>query len=181
MSFEPGTRNDAFTEFTIADFEGGLRCFQCGHTYDYLGDGVHPGSCPQCEGRVVSFAGEPRAVAPRTGTGDSASRRLSPLFKVTVCDATDRQFEYFIAYPEGGESQRPMPILRYVRVGDHRVHATAEHWDDRLVPACVLNVVQELTGRGLLVPSESTTTNRSWDRDSDHDEDDGGIGVRRDR
>ncbi|MFC4360451.1 hypothetical protein ACFO0N_21100 [Halobium salinum] len=173
MSFDPGTRNDA-SHTPTADLESDLRCYECGHDYTYLGTGSHPGRCPSCDGRVVTFAGEPQAVTPRTAGTEGETTRLSPLFKITVHDATDRQFEYFVAYPEAGADRRPVPILRYVRVGDHRVHATADHWDDRLVPQCVLHLVRELTGDGLLVPAERSSGNR------DRDDDDGGIGVRRD-
>lgn len=171
MSSDPGTRNGTSHGSLAVGPQSDLRCYECGHEYNYLGGGAHPGCCPRCEGRVVSFAGEPQAVAPSTSRDESGVSRLSPLFKVSVRDDTDRQFEYFVAYSEGGEGHGPAPILRYVRVGEHRVHATADHWDDSLVPTCVLHVVRDLTGCGLLVPAERSSTDR--------DDDDGGIGVKR--
>jgi hypothetical protein len=169
MSSDPGTRNGAGHAPSTTDYDRELNCYECDAEYTYLGAGDHPGRCPACESRAVSFAGDPRAVAPREGLADGSARRLAPLFKVTVGDATDRQFEYFVAYAGDDTDGRALPVLRYVRVGDYRIHPTTEEWDDELVPRCLLHVVRELTDSGLMIPSDDAS-----DRD---DDDDGGIDV----
>ncbi|MFC6724290.1 hypothetical protein ACFQE1_07865 [Halobium palmae] len=170
MSTDPGTTNDASVD-SARPADDRLRCYQCDHRYSYLGDDQHPGVCPDCGSRLVSFAGEPRAVAPREGLAGGSARRLSPVFKVIVSDETDRRFEYFVALPERG-GDGPVPILRYVRVEDHRTYPTGENWDDGLVPRGLLHVVRQLTGTGLLVPTDDAST--------DGDDGEGGIGVGRD-
>lgn len=169
MSFDPGTRNGATRSPSTTDYDRELKCYECDTEYTYLGTGEHPGRCPACSGRAVSFTGDPQAVAPREGLSDGSARRLAPLFKITVSDATDRQFEYFVAYAGDDAEGHALPALQYVRIDDHRIHATAEEWDDGLVPRCLLHVVRELTGSGLMIPNDDAS-----DRD---DDDDGGIDV----
>ncbi|RDZ51325.1 hypothetical protein C5C07_17165 [Haloferax sp. Atlit-4N] len=42
--------------------EGQLSCYDCDHTYWFLGSGPHDGRCPRCGSQLVSPAGELRIV-----------------------------------------------------------------------------------------------------------------------
>ena len=65
-----------------------IRCFECDHSYAYLGDGTHPGQCPRCRSRAVSPAGrfESAAVVEAPPTDDP------PRLTVVGTDETYRTF-----------------------------------------------------------------------------------------
>lgn len=170
MSANPGEETDGADD-SPAEFDRDLRCYQCDHRYGYFGGGHHPGVCPNCGGRLVSFAGEPRAVAPGARRAATGGEELSPVFKVVVRDATDRRFEYVVAFSER-ESGESYPLLRHVRVGDRQTAPNGDGWDEELLPDCLLHAVREMTGRGLLLPSRDSVDD--WD---DGDDDEGGIGA----
>ncbi|PSQ41170.1 hypothetical protein BRD10_00860 [Halobacteriales archaeon SW_12_71_31] len=78
------------------DQPGRLRCYDCGHAYDHLGDGHHHGRCPACGSPAVPPAGDLRVVSdldldPDPVTADGTTLR------VDAVDDTGRRFGYWLS------------------------------------------------------------------------------------
>ncbi len=125
---------------------GSIECFDCGHRYDHLGAGHHPGRCPACRSDGVSAAGPLHPVddleSVAAGPGDSTHR-------VDATDATGRLFSYWIATLHDRRAQ-----LVRVGVDDALVGPTHDAWPDRLedlVPGWLGRAVEE-AGLELVAP-----------------------------
>lgn len=99
----------------------GLRCYDCGHRYSYLGTGVHPGRCPACGARGVSPAGTLRVAEDPFPVGPDGLR-------VDAIDATGRTFSYWIASLSDGVRAQ----LVRVRVASTVVAPPHDAWPDGL-------------------------------------------------
>lgn len=128
-------------------------CYECAHTYGFLGAEPHPGICPACGSRAVSFSGQVELVDSDDVDGDErdevADLGLVNVVHVWGRDATDRPLSWHIDLI--GTCQQP--TLRHVRIGDRRVLPRAECWSDDLVPDVVRDAVREETGSELVVPT----------------------------
>ncbi|PSQ19165.1 hypothetical protein BRD00_02660 [Halobacteriales archaeon QS_8_69_26] len=111
----------------------GLRCYDCGHRYSYLGPGVHPGRCPDCGGRGVSPAGTLRVAEDPFPVGRG--------LRVDAIDATGRTFGYWVASLSDGIRAQ----LVRVRVASTIVAPSHDAWPDdmaELVPDALADRVR---------------------------------------
>ncbi|WP_138005358.1 hypothetical protein [Halalkalirubrum salinum] len=106
-----------------------LVCLSCMTTYGYIGDGPHPGSCPECGSRCVPPAGE---LIIRGNTTWRAPNGLATA-RVYAYDECGRPFEFELSAHNDrgtltgvkidGIEVPPALFQRYLRVPDS-VHRT---------------------------------------------------------
>lgn len=89
----------------------GIRCYACGHAYDYLGRQPHPGRCPRCKSHCVSPAG---ALTTLATVDVAASSDPADLTVVTIDD-------------------RRRHFLYHVRIRDHSAELVALQVDGHVV------------------------------------------------
>jgi len=162
-----------------ADAGRPLTCFPCANEYRHLGRDTHPGVCPDCGSRAVSFAGGPRVVSPERELVEKSHLQFSNVLRVVVRDDTDRKFEYLFALT-GGIGEDPLTATaKYVRIGDDVIEPTGDGSCAELFPEAVGSVVREITGSPLRLPDERgrETGRRANDADGDDEDEDGGIGT----
>ncbi|MFC4360453.1 hypothetical protein ACFO0N_21110 [Halobium salinum] len=158
MSNRPTAPDSEHGTASVADVARTLRCFACEREYAYLGTDGHPGVCPSCDSRAVSFSGEPRVVSPERELVEKSHLQFSNVLRVVVVDDTDRRFEYLFALT-GGIGQDPLTATaKYVRVGDHVIEPTAGGPYAELFPNAVGSVVREITGSPLSLPGDRDST-----------------------
>ncbi|ELZ80867.1 hypothetical protein C455_05382 [Haloferax larsenii JCM 13917] len=76
-----------------------LSCYDCGHSYWYVGDEPHDGRCPRCGSRLVSPAGDLRIVntQPVGAEADTTGVQLvgrddsGRLFQYWLCTDSDER------------------------------------------------------------------------------------------
>ena len=154
-----------------------VTCFSCVDEYCYLGSDTHPGVCPDCGGRAVSFAGDPRVVSPERELVEKSHLRFSNVLRVVARDDTDRAFEYLFALT-GGIGEEPLvATAKYVRIGDEVVEPTGDGSHAELFPNAVGSVVREITGNPLRLPADRGSETGRRASDADEDGEDGGIGA----
>lgn len=69
--------------------KGQVQCFNCDHSYSYIGAEPHRGQCPRCGEEWVSPAGELT-----TSSGGMLLVGDRPQVEVVATDATGRDFRY---------------------------------------------------------------------------------------
>lgn len=125
-------------------------CYECGQEYGFLGAESHPGVCPACESRAVSFSGRVEVVdSEDVDADDVADIGLVNVLHVWGRDATDRRLSWHVDLV----GTRQQPTLRHVRIGEWRVLPREELWSDELVPQVVCDSVRAETGVELVVPT----------------------------
>ncbi|WP_396611268.1 hypothetical protein ACH9L7_13805 [Haloferax sp. S1W] len=77
-----------------------LSCYTCGHSYWYVGEEPHDGTCPNCGSRGVSPAGQLKIVnsQPFDTEGDTSGVQL------VGRDDSGRLFQYWLRTDEDGET-----------------------------------------------------------------------------
>lgn len=75
----------------------GLRCYECGHEYGYIGSTPHPGRCPACDSHCVSPAGELMITDLKQWHNATG---LSKLWVYTM-DEQGRQFTFKVVANDG--------------------------------------------------------------------------------
>ena len=75
----------------------GLRCYECGHEYGYIGSQPHSGQCPACDSYCVSPAGELMVTDLKQWHNATG---LSKLWVYTM-DEQGRQFTFEIVANDG--------------------------------------------------------------------------------
>lgn len=120
-------------------FPGELTCYTCGNEYDYVGDGPHPGVCPDCGERLVSFAGDIEEVALQSN-GEPGD--VGHVITARVADATDRTFHYSLT----PDTTHGTVVPYMVRVGETRVTRRAEIWCEGLFPAALQAALDDSYG-----------------------------------
>lgn len=172
MSNRPTAPESEQHDVSSVDAGRTLRCFACGREYGYLGADGHPGVCPACDSRAVSFSGSPRVVSPDRDLIEKSHLQFSNVLRVVVADDTDRRFEYLFALT-GGIGRDPLQATaRYVRVGGEVIEPTVGGPYAELFPNAVGSVVREITGTPMRLSVTSSV---------DRDDDEGGIGIGRRR
>lgn len=113
-----------------------LHCYDCGHDYDHIGSGNHPGVCPACGSRAVSLSGDPtvRDVFEDDGLSDAEMTSIN----VVVEDDTDRAIT-FVAKSFEGSVRLELAILG----SGARIQAGAEAWRSSLVPESVVETLED--------------------------------------
>ena len=136
---------------------GEIRCYDCGHSYDYLGPSSHPGRCPACDAPGVSPAGELTRVGPLTplvvGPGDSTHR-------IDATDDSGRSFCYWLSTIDDHRVQ-----LVRVGVEDVVVGPPDDAWPDdldALIPWWLASVVEsasmELVAPAAILETDDDTS-----------------------
>lgn len=118
--------------------EPNLRCFACGHRYQYLGTGVHPGVCPSCGLRAVSFAGSVEVTA--VNAGDALGQE--GMAEVSLEDATDRVVTFYVTLDEDEQ----VASLYVARIEDTRLTPQSPHWSSALVPDALRTFIASADG-----------------------------------
>ncbi|MFC4553522.1 MULTISPECIES: hypothetical protein [Halorussus] len=102
-----------------------LACFACGHEYDYLGAGPHPGECPACGSRLVSPAGDFEITASKANRMWTAHVSV----QVQATDESGREWLFTFQYDDGEESAR----LKTVRIDGQLLDSRSDNWGDALL------------------------------------------------
>lgn len=156
MNNRPTDPDSVHDDAPSTDVARTLHCFACEGEYAYFGTDGHPGVCPSCDSRVVSFSGEPRVVSPERDLVERSHLQFSNVLRVVVVDDTDRRFEYLFALT-GGIGQDPLrATARYVRVGDEVIEPTVGGPHSELFPNVVGSVVREITGSPMRMKPDGT-------------------------
>jgi hypothetical protein len=121
---------------------GDIHCYDCGHDYDYLGSGPHPGCCEACGSDAVSLSGEVEVAD--VFTRDHAGGKLTSI-DVVVLDETKRSITFSASSCDG------FVVAEIASIGSARIKAGTEPWDSDIVPE---EVVEALEARGeTFIPS----------------------------
>ncbi|MFC6734043.1 hypothetical protein [Haladaptatus sp. DYSN1] len=122
-----------------------IQCFDCDHTYLYIGADSHPGICNECGSRCVSLSGE--AVIETVETHEPLVESFDTYLDVRVSDATDRLFHYMFSVQEDRIAR-----LDLICVGESELRRETG-WPDELLPSVVVDAVSDagyaIPGRAL--------------------------------
>lgn len=95
----------------MAGDTGRLTCYSCGHAYDYLGSGTHPGVCPDCGGREVSPAGTLDIGSPEAIEIESGIEISTEYSRLCGTDDSGREFQWWFAVDEADDSALLVRVL----------------------------------------------------------------------
>lgn len=124
-------------------------CYECGHDYGFLGVEPHPGVCPACGSRAVSFSGSVTVVDPDDDDVEEfVDVGLANVLHIWGRDRTDRRLSWHVDLV--GTCQQP--TLRHVRIDEQRILPRDSEWSDSLVPQAVHDAIREETGSELAIP-----------------------------
>lgn len=125
-----------------------ITCFDCRTRYGYLGTDAHPGVCPDCGSRAVSFAGHVEIVEPDADPSDTVDVDLANVLRLRATDATDRHLGFHVDLV--GVDRRP--TLRHIRIADRRILPNDSEWTPALIPPAVERAIRHETGTDLVIP-----------------------------
>lgn len=161
MPIEPDAdRDQGITAQTAVSPNGDIRCYECDHEYQYLGDGPHPGGCPECGSRAVSPSGMLRFGTPMGSTPATGHTDVDELVKLIATDATDRVFIYRFALLESG-ARRVARLVR-IEVCGRVIHPTTAGGTILLTPDPVQEALHQYDNTlevGLLLAEEEGESN----------------------
>lgn len=83
---------------------GRLTCYSCGHSYDFLGAGSHPGVCPDCGEQAVSPAGALDVQAPEPIEIETSLSISTEYRRICGRDASGREFQWWFAVDTGADA-----------------------------------------------------------------------------
>lgn len=120
------------------DDEGKLSCYDCGHTYWFLGSGSHEGRCPRCDSRLVSPAGELRIMTSQPDDCDNGSGHVTESgVQLVGRDDSGRLFQYWFCVDD--ENQ----VCSRIEVCGHRLSLGADgEWPAEFFPVAVRNAAE---------------------------------------
>ena len=81
----------------MGEDSGDIQCYACGHSYWYIGKGVHLGRCPKCDSYCVSPAGKLSTVGSNAATKQSITELI-----VLAIDQRHRHYLYQCVHNEDG-------------------------------------------------------------------------------
>lgn len=112
---------------------GDLRCFDCGHEYDFIGSS-HPGVCPECASRAVSLSGdvEVRGIFTAPGGVDAITT-----LDIIVADETSRPITFTATSCDG------LVTMELAILGNARIKAGTAAWNADLVPQAVVDALED--------------------------------------
>lgn len=118
-----------------------LLCFACGNSYDYIGESPHPGVCPACGMRAVSFAGEVEVVEHKS---DGPAGK-DGMIQVRAQDETDRSIRYLLVQ----DSIAGVAKLYLVGINGTRITPTNSVWGEHLVADSLRELITSSDGYDL--------------------------------
>lgn len=125
-------------EQAVRDWERPIACFDCGNEYAFVGSGTHPGVCPECGGRAVSYAGRVRVATIQTN--DRFADEDAPTQTVNVVAEDDTNRELVFVFSVDRESSTTIVVS--VRLGPARLTPDAASWSPELVPDAVVSAIE---------------------------------------
>lgn len=96
----------------MAGEAGRLTCYSCGHSYDYLGAGSHPGVCPDCGGREVSPAGALDIDTAEAIEIESDIEISAEYCRIFGHDDSGREFQWWFAVDGDGDGSDSAFLVR---------------------------------------------------------------------
>ena len=102
-----------------------LDCYECGHAYDHLGKGVHPGVCPACASWAVSPAGDLSVRDERVEQAFTGHEMLS----VYAEDESDRYWKFQFRVDVAPEGDGRLARLSFVRIENATFNADHPRWN----------------------------------------------------
>lgn len=113
----------------MGEHSGDIQVYACGHSYWYIGEGVHLGRCPKCDSYCVSPAGELSILASTVATTQTDTDVI-----VLAIDQRRRHYLYQYIHSQGSCE------LTALHVEGHMVRTTNT---DISIPNAIADEIQE--------------------------------------